>query len=141
MTLCQATIAFQSQRPLAIMDDTMSRLSVHLLQLREAAELSQRQVADAIGVPHNFLSRWERDKNVPQRGYVMMLAGVYGAEQADLLALRDEAERERKAEKKAMETALGEAADPVDPPPGESGQPRTLDRKPRGSSVRAGRTT
>ena len=75
----------------------MSNLGTALLRMRqekaarEGRRVTQREVADALEVPHVYVSRWETGRNVPERYAVAQLARFYGVEEAGLLALREQA--------------------------------------------------
>lgn len=77
--------------------NTMSRLSDALIRARaEKAErdgrkVTQREVATALEVPDVYVSRWETGRNVPERYAIHQLAAFYEVDEAELMALRDEA--------------------------------------------------
>lgn len=47
---------------------------MRLKELREERNLSQLDVANAIGTSQTNIGRWEKDKNEPSSGYVIKLA-------------------------------------------------------------------
>ena len=49
------------------------RLAEKLLQIREALDLSQKEMAKRLGVEksYNIISRYERDKSVPTLGVLL----------------------------------------------------------------------
>lgn len=77
--------------------NTMSRLGQTLARLRadkaarEGRRVTQREVANALEVPDVYVSRWETGRNVPERYAVAQLARFYEADEAELMALREEA--------------------------------------------------
>lgn len=56
---------------------------------REGRRVTQREVADALEVPHVYVSRWETGRNVPERYAVAQLAKFYGVPEGDLMELRE----------------------------------------------------
>jgi transcriptional regulator with XRE-family HTH domain len=53
-------------------------LGGRLRELREAAGLTQQQVADAVGCSWQAVSRWERDKREPGWSQVIALCAALG---------------------------------------------------------------
>jgi transcriptional regulator with XRE-family HTH domain len=51
---------------------------------REAAGLSAFDVQDQTGISRSALSRYERDELVPRRPYLIVLAALYGVDEAAL---------------------------------------------------------
>jgi transcriptional regulator with XRE-family HTH domain len=51
-----------------------------LRELREAAELTQQELADKVGVKREAIARWEGGKREPSWGYVLALASALGVE-------------------------------------------------------------
>ena len=66
----------------------MTELSQALLRARRAAGFPQREVADALGVPHGYASRWERAAVRPGVPYLFALAELFGLDSGELLHLR-----------------------------------------------------
>ena len=60
------------------------RLAEKLLQIREALGLSQRQMAERLGLEmrYNIISRYERDKSVPPIEVVLAYARAVGVQMA-----------------------------------------------------------
>jgi transcriptional regulator with XRE-family HTH domain len=77
--------------------NTMSRLGEALTRMRadkaarDGRRVTQREVANALGVPDVYVSRWETGRNVPERYALAQLARFYDEDEAALLALREEA--------------------------------------------------
>jgi transcriptional regulator with XRE-family HTH domain len=65
----------------------MTGLAQILRDARLSAGLTQRQVADALAVPHTYPSRWERGASRPGPANLLALADVYGLDPATLLRL------------------------------------------------------
>lgn len=63
------------------------RLARELRSLRDRAQLTTQQVADAVGRAQSLVSRWEAGKRTPAHGDVVALAELYGLarEQRDTL--------------------------------------------------------
>jgi transcriptional regulator with XRE-family HTH domain len=57
-----------------------------LRRFRDAADLTQRQVADRVGVNPQTVSQWERDEVVPRRAKVVRLDELFVAQGAILAA-------------------------------------------------------
>jgi transcriptional regulator with XRE-family HTH domain len=65
----------------------MTDLARTLREARLSAGLTQRQVADALAVPHTYPSRWERGASRPGPANLLALADVYDLDPAALLRL------------------------------------------------------
>jgi transcriptional regulator with XRE-family HTH domain len=65
----------------------MMELAGILRAARLAAGLTQRQVADALGLPHTYPSRWERGAVRPRPANLLGLADLYGLDAGALLRL------------------------------------------------------
>jgi transcriptional regulator with XRE-family HTH domain len=65
----------------------MIALADTLREARQSAGLTQRQVADALAVPHTYPSRWERGVTRPGPANLLALAELYGLDAADLLRM------------------------------------------------------
>ncbi len=64
-------------------------LSKRLFQLRKERNLSQQQVAKAIGVTQKAIDFWEKDINEPKATYIVNLATYFGVSAGYLLGLED----------------------------------------------------
>ena len=62
-----------------------------LRQSRIAKNMTQRQLADLIGVKHNSISDWENDKNKPDPDTIELLCGVLDISPNYLLNATEEA--------------------------------------------------
>lgn len=51
---------------------------MRIKQLREAAKLSQRDLAEMLGVSNAAVSMWESGKNRISTGYLERLADIFG---------------------------------------------------------------
>ena len=56
-----------------------------LRRLRKKSGLTQEQLADAVGVNHNSVSRWENNIDIPKTQSIKALAKALGVSEADLL--------------------------------------------------------
>jgi transcriptional regulator with XRE-family HTH domain len=65
----------------------MSGLPNTLRKARLNAGLTQRQVADALAVPHTYPSRWERGAARPGPANLLALADLLALDPADLLRM------------------------------------------------------
>lgn len=61
-----------------------------LKELREERNLSQLDVANAIGTSQTNIGRWEKDKNEPSSGYVIKLADFFEVSTDYLLGREDD---------------------------------------------------
>lgn len=61
--------------------------------LREGARLTQKQVADALGIQCVSVSHWEVGYNMPATAKLTSLAKLYGVTVIELLAPGDDARR------------------------------------------------
>lgn len=53
-------------------------------QLREQAGLTQKQLAEAVGVDQSAVARWESGENHPTAERIMQIADVLGCNPGDL---------------------------------------------------------
>ena len=58
-------------------------------ELRMSREISQKEVADAIGVDVSSISYWERDIYEPKATYIVKLAKFFSVTSDYLLCLED----------------------------------------------------
>ena len=65
----------------------MIALAETLREARQNAGLTQRQVADALAVPHTYPSRWERGVTRPGPANLLALAELYALDAGDLLRM------------------------------------------------------
>lgn len=63
---------------------------MRLKELREERNLSQLNVANAIGTSQTNIGRWEKDKNEPSSGYVVKLADFFEVTTDYLLGREDD---------------------------------------------------
>jgi transcriptional regulator with XRE-family HTH domain len=90
----------------------ISELARFLRRARIDAGLTQRQVADAIGVPHTYPSRWERGVVGPRPESLLALADLFGLDPVALLRLRVGAEPNLSPSAEALARAVTDAAQP-----------------------------
>jgi len=92
------------------LEGDISELARVLLQARTDAGLTQRQVADALGVPHTYPSRWERGIVAPRPESLLALADLFGIDPAALLRVRVKDDAGASASADAIARAVSEAA-------------------------------
>lgn len=68
----------------------MASFSERLKELREEAGLNQKQLAEAIGVRNNTISRWELGGNMPKDQYSMQLAAFFRVSVPYLIGASDD---------------------------------------------------
>ena len=68
----------------------MASFSERLKELREEAGLNQKQLAAAIGVRDNTISRWELGGNMPKDQYSMQLAAFFKVSVPYLMGASDD---------------------------------------------------
>ena len=51
----------------------------NLRRLRRAADMTQEQLADKLGVAYQSVSRWENGTTYPDMEFLPVLAGIFGA--------------------------------------------------------------
>ena len=84
----------------------------NLRRLRRAADMTQEQLADKLGVAYQSVSRWENGMTYPDMEFLPVLAGIFGVTVDELLGCEESLKRE-KLEKKLEELAsLIESATP-----------------------------
>ncbi|RJS04851.1 hypothetical protein XnspCFBP7698_00900 [Xanthomonas sp. CFBP 7698] len=83
----------------------VSTIGARMRAAREAAKLSQLDVAAELGVTKGSLSAWENDKNFPQLQTFIQLCQLYGTS-ADALLFSATAVAEPRAQYKVGEAAV-----------------------------------
>ena len=68
----------------------MKDIADRIRDLRNARELSLRQLADLSGINHNVIHKWETRKATPNRSNVVKLAELFNVKPAWLLFGRDD---------------------------------------------------
>ena len=68
----------------------MKDIADRIRDLRNARELSLRQLADLSGINHNVIHKWETRKATPNRANVVKLADLFNVKPAWLLFGRDD---------------------------------------------------
>ena len=63
-------------------------ISQKIVQLRSSKDISQEQLAEALGVSRQSVSKWEMGQALPQIDKVLQLAQIFGVSTDELL--RDE---------------------------------------------------
>ena len=63
----------------------MNNLGEHLRELREAAGMSQRELAKHLEIHHSNLGHWERSGNLPGANLLLPLARLLGVTVEELL--------------------------------------------------------
>ena len=56
-----------------------------IIQLRNAADISQEQLAETLGVSRQSVSKWEMDQALPQIDKVLQLAEIFSVSTDELL--------------------------------------------------------
>lgn len=59
-------------------------MGAKIRQFREQAGLTQKQLAEAVGVDQSAVARWENDENNPTAARIMQIADVLGCNPGDL---------------------------------------------------------
>lgn len=59
-------------------------MGAKIRQLREQAGLTQKQLAEAVGVDQSAVARWENEENNPTAARIMQIADVLGCNPGDL---------------------------------------------------------
>ena len=60
-------------------------LGTHIYQLRRARGLSQDDVAEALGVSRQSVSKWENNASVPELEKLLALSGLFGVSLDELV--------------------------------------------------------
>lgn len=61
-----------------LIQDVEMTLGERIRQFREAASLTQQELAEKVGIGFQNVSRWERNKSVPSWLYIQRLADALG---------------------------------------------------------------
>lgn len=59
-------------------------MGAKIRQFREQAGLTQKQLAEAVGVDQSAVARWENEENNPTAARIMQIADVLGCNPGDL---------------------------------------------------------
>ena len=70
----------------------------NLRRLRRAADMTQEQLADKLGVAYQSVSRWENGTTYPDMEFLPVLAGIFGVTVDELIG-NDEATRQEDADR------------------------------------------
>lgn len=68
----------------------MKIFAERLKYLRNEKELSQRQLADLVGLSHNAIAYWENEQRIPNAEAIVMLAKFFNVSSDYLLGLTDD---------------------------------------------------
>ena len=66
-------------------------IGTNIQQLRKSAGLSQEQLADAIGISRQAISKWETDQSVPDVDKLVLLCDVFHVSSDELLGMHQPA--------------------------------------------------
>ena len=67
----------------------------NLRRLRRAADMTQEQLADKLGVAYQSVSRWENGTTYPDMEFLPVLAGIFGVTVDELLGCEDSLKKEK----------------------------------------------
>ena len=74
-------------------------LGENIKELRQEKGLSQKQLAEAIGVSQGAIYFWEKEINEPTAGYLVKMAKLFGVSLDELLSVETERKNELPKEK------------------------------------------
>ena len=63
----------------------MAAIKLRIYDLRKAGQMSQKELADAVGVSVQTVSKWENGTSDPSTANLMALAKLYGLSVDELL--------------------------------------------------------
>ena len=84
----------------------------NLRRLRRAADMTQEQLADKLGVAYQSVSRWENGTTYPDMEFLPVLAGIFGVTVDELLGCEDSLQRENLENRLEELASLLESAAP-----------------------------
>lgn len=90
--------------------ETVSKFGERLLKLREEREETQQQLADAIGITRQSLSRYETNERTPNIDLVYNIAKYYNVSADYLIGLSEIQSNDKKIETACEVTGLEEVA-------------------------------
>lgn len=70
----------------------------NIRRLREAAGLTQRELAGKMGVAHTTIVSWEKNRTEPKMGAVEQMATIFGCKKSDIIPNASDYFMERRAE-------------------------------------------
>ena len=66
----------------------------NLRRLRRAADMTQEQLADKLGVAYQSVSRWENGTTYPDMEFLPVLAGIFGVTVDELIGMEESKKKE-----------------------------------------------
>ena len=71
----------------------------NIRRLRRAADMTQEQLADKLGVAYQSVSRWENGTTYPDMEFLPVLAGIFGVTVDELLGMEESKKKEQISER------------------------------------------
>ena len=71
----------------------------NLRRLRRAADMTQEQLADKLGVAYQSVSRWENGTTYPDMEFLPVLAGIFGVTVDELIGMEESKKKEQIVER------------------------------------------
>ena len=71
----------------------------NLRRLRRAADMTQEQLADKLGVAYQSVSRWENGTTYPDMEFLPVLAGIFGVTVDELIGMEESKKKEQISER------------------------------------------
>ena len=84
----------------------------NIRRLRRAADMTQEQLADKLGVAYQSVSRWENGTTYPDMEFLPVLAGIFGVTVDELIGMEESKKKEQIVERYRV---YGELCDGDDP--------------------------
>lgn len=86
----------------------------NLRRLRRAADMTQEQLADKLGVAYQSVSRWENGTTYPDMEFLPVLAGIFGVTVDELIGMEESKKKEQISERysKYAELCYSDTPDP-----------------------------
>ena len=67
----------------------------NIRRLRRAADMTQEQLADKLGVAYQSVSRWENGTTYPDMEFLPVLAGIFGVTVDELIGMEESKKKEQ----------------------------------------------
>ncbi len=71
----------------------------NIRRLRRAADMTQEQLADKLGVAYQSVSRWENGTTYPDMEFLPVLAGIFGVTVDELIGMEESKKKEQISER------------------------------------------